>query len=83
MTQIHDWIAGSTETGAMTDAAVDFQAACERTVAGGRCTLCENESAELIPWSGERLCMGCVDLQLNLLAKAVQEDTPVTVMVTL
>lgn len=67
---------------ARADAIADHQAACERTVAGGRCTLCETESAELVPWSGDRLCMGCVDLQLDLLAKAVQADAPVTVMVT-
>jgi hypothetical protein len=63
------------------DAAHDFTAACERTVAPGTCTSCGTPSPELIPWSGERLCWECTDLQLDLLAKAVQEDAPVYVAV--
>ena len=61
------------DTRACYDAIADFTAACERTVAPGLCTGCEVPAAELLPWSGERLCMGCVDLQLDLLAKAVRE----------
>lgn len=60
------------------DAYLDFAAACERTVAPGRCTGCEKPAAELIPWSGERLCWSCTDLQLDLLAKAVSGDVMVT-----
>ena len=42
------------------------------------CTGCEQLSTELVPWSGERLCWTCTDLQLDLLAKAL-EDEPVQV----
>lgn len=42
------------------------------------CTGCEKLTAERIPWSGERLCWDCTDLQLDLLAKAL-EDEPVQV----
>lgn len=59
---------------AMCDALADFQAACERTVAGGACTLCEADSPELIPWSGERICVGCMDTQLDLLALAIRDE---------
>lgn len=47
--------------------------ACEQTVAGGRCTMCEADSYELLPWSGERICWDCFDHQLDLMAKAIQE----------
>ena len=54
----------------------------EHTVAGGVCTLCENEASELVPWgTAERLCWGCTDLQIDLLAKAVAEGYDVEVMV--
>lgn len=59
---------------AMADAQRDFAAACERTVAPGQCTGCEEAAPELIPWSGQRLCWRCVDLQLDLLAKAIAEE---------
>lgn len=55
------------------DAQRDFTAACERTVAAGRCTGCENEAPELVPWAGERLCWSCTDLQLDLMAAAMDE----------
>ena len=59
---------------AMVDAQADFTAACERTVAGGTCTGCEEAAGELIPWTpNERLCWRCVDLQLDLLAVAMGE----------
>jgi hypothetical protein len=55
-------------------------AACERTVAGGRCTLCERDAPELVPWAtAERLCWGCVDVQLDLLARAIMDAGPVPV----
>jgi hypothetical protein len=54
-----------------------------RTLASGRCTLCEADTAELVPWAGERLCWTCTDLQLDLLARAVMEAgaVPVTLAV--
>jgi hypothetical protein len=53
---------------------------CEKTVAAGRCTLCENDAAELVPWAtGERLCWECVDQQMDLLARAVEDILPVEV----
>lgn len=56
------------------DAVEDHAASCERTIAGGRCTGCERESAELLPWtSRERLCWDCADLQLDLMALAIGE----------
>ena len=59
---------------ARTDAETDFTAACERTIAAGRCTGCEQDVPELLPWaSHERLCWACADLQLDLLAIAVGE----------
>lgn len=67
------------ETIGRTDAIYDEQSAAERTVAGGRCTLCEEDVPELLPWSGQRLCWDCVDLNLDLLAKAVLETTPVRI----
>lgn len=42
------------------------------------CTGCEQGTTELVPWSGERLCWDCTDLQLDLMAKALQ-DMPVQV----
>jgi hypothetical protein len=62
-----------TEALACYDAVEDFTASCERTVAPGQCTGCERDAGELIPWSGERLCWRCVDLQLDLLALAMGE----------
>jgi hypothetical protein len=59
---------------ARADAIADFTASCERTVRGGRCTGCEEDSLELIPWSGERLCWACVDVQLDLMAAAILEE---------
>lgn len=35
------------------------------------CTMCAQRSPVLVPWSRERLCMDCADLQLDLLAKAL------------
>jgi hypothetical protein len=61
------------EARACYDAHEDFTAACERTVAAGQCTGCEETAPELIPWSGQRLCWHCVDLQLDLMALAVRE----------
>lgn len=63
---------------ARADAIADFTASCERTVRGGQCTGCEAEAAELIPWSSQRLCWSCVDTQLDLLARAILEDAPVS-----
>lgn len=63
------------------DAVADFTAACERTVRGGQCTGCETPAPELIPWSGERLCWDCVDTQLDLLAKAILEDSHASLQV--
>lgn len=52
-----------------------WQDVCERTVAGGTCTLCGHDSDELLPWaSSERLCWDCTDYQLDLLALAVSGD---------
>lgn len=70
-----------TEARAQYDAVEDFAAQCERTVAPGQCTGCEVASPELVPWSGERLCWSCTDIQLDLLAKAICEDAPVYVAV--
>lgn len=67
------------EDAARTDAQRDFTAACERTVAPGQCTGCEADAAELIPWSGEKLCWRCVDVQLDLMAAAILADAPVSV----
>jgi hypothetical protein len=63
------------------DAERDHDARCERTVAPGTCTGCETPAAELLPWSGERLCVNCADIQLDLLAKAVAEGADVYVAV--
>lgn len=62
---------------ARTDAEHDFTAACERTVAPGRCTGCEADADTLIPWSGERLCWPCTDTQLDLMAQAMTESVMV------
>jgi hypothetical protein len=52
----------------------------EAVIAGGQCTQCEHDSAELIPWTtDQRLCWDCVDFQLDLLALAVQDILPVEV----
>jgi hypothetical protein len=60
--------------------AADLNASCETTVAAGRCTLCENDAAELVPWTTrERLCWECVDQQMDLLARAVEDILPVEV----
>ena len=64
---------------ARADALADFAAACERTVAPGQCTGCEENAAELIPWSGEKLCWHCVDVQLDLMAAAILEEGAVSV----
>jgi hypothetical protein len=41
------------------------------------CTGCDREVyGDLVPWSGERLCWDCTDLQLDLLAAALLEDSP-------
>lgn len=61
------------EAQAQYDAMGDIAAACERTVAPGQCTGCEQDSPELIPWSSQRLCWACVDLQLDLMALAIGE----------
>jgi len=38
------------------------------------CTLCERRTSDaLVPWRGERLCLDCTDLSLNLLALAVAD----------
>jgi hypothetical protein len=61
---------------ARADAERDFTAACERTVAPGQCTGCEEHAPELLPWTPrERLCWSCTDLQLDLLARAMGEVT--------
>lgn len=52
----------------------------QQTVAGGRCSLCERDADELLPWASQRLCWDCVDIQLDLLAKAVQEAGAVPVL---
>lgn len=44
-----------------------------------RCTLCEQDADQLIPWRGERLCWDCVDLNMDLLARAIAEATPVRI----
>lgn len=61
------------EARARLDATADFSAQCEKTVMGGRCTMCEASSYELLPWSGERICWDCFDHQLDLMAKAIRE----------
>jgi hypothetical protein len=61
------------ELAAKADAQRDFAASCERTVAAGQCTGCEEPSPELLPWSGQRLCWRCVDVQLDLMALAIGE----------
>jgi hypothetical protein len=46
------------------------------------CTGCEKTTdGDLVPWAGERLCWTCTDLQLDLMALAVQEASPVYVAV--
>lgn len=68
-----------TEAMAQYDAVEDHAASCERTVAAGRCTGCEQEAGELIPWTPrERLCWRCTDLQLDLLALAMGQAWAVT-----
>jgi hypothetical protein len=42
------------------------------------CTQCERDVAE-VPWSGERLCWDCADIQLDLMARALLEAAPVQV----
>lgn len=42
----------------------------------GTCTQCEAATAELIAWSGERLCWDCTDRQLDLLALACATELP-------
>jgi hypothetical protein len=65
------------------DAVEDFIALSERTVAAGRCTGCEADAPELLPWtSHERLCWRCVDLQLDLLAKAISEGNALALNTT-
>ena len=64
---------------ARADAQADFTAASERTVAPGQCTGCEEDAPELIPWSGEKLCWACVDVQLDLMAQAILEEGAVSV----
>lgn len=64
---------------ASVDASHDFTASCERTVAPGQCTGCEEDAPELIPWSGERLCWRCVDVQLDLMAAAIMEEGAISV----
>jgi hypothetical protein len=44
-----------------------------------RCTGCETSTGPLVPWSGERLCLDCVDTQLDLMAKALIEDAAIQV----
>lgn len=52
----------------------------EAAVKGGTCTLCEDDASELVPWATrERLCWHCVDIQLDLLAKAVRDIMPVEI----
>jgi hypothetical protein len=68
------------EISARADAEADFTAASERTVAPGRCTGCETDAAELLPWTPrERLCWRCVDLQLDLLAGAISEGNALAI----
>lgn len=43
----------------------------------GRCTLCEEDATELVPWGQrESLCWQCADYQLDLMARAIQEIVP-------
>jgi hypothetical protein len=38
------------------------------------CTLCERQTSDaLVPWCGERLCLVCTDLSLDLLALAIAD----------
>jgi hypothetical protein len=41
-----------------------------------RCTLDGRESAELLPWGGERICHGCFDTQMHLMAMAIRQAQP-------
>lgn len=63
------------------DAYLDFAASRERTVSPGSCTGCGLPAAELIPWSGQRLCWPCTDVQLDLMAKVFLAEAPVYVAV--
>lgn len=40
------------------------------------CTGCDKvpEDGSLVPWSGDRLCVDCVDFQLDLMAKTLLAD---------
>lgn len=40
---------------------------------GEECTHCERETGVLIPWARERLCLDCMDTQLDLVARAMRE----------
>jgi uncharacterized protein YndB with AHSA1/START domain len=40
------------------------------------CTLDGRESAELLPWGGERICHGCFDTQMHLMAMAIRQAQP-------
>jgi hypothetical protein len=64
----------------MTENSSKIQAELKATAGGAACTLCE-ATGPVIPWAGERVCLRCMDTQLDLLAKAfIQlEDVPVTV----
>jgi hypothetical protein len=37
------------------------------------CTGCEHPTEFRIPWGRDRLCLTCMDLQLNLMALAIEE----------
>jgi hypothetical protein len=48
------------------------------------CTGCKRGTdGDLVPWSGQRLCWDCTDLQLDLMAKAVLEEMDIPVLTRL
>jgi predicted nucleic-acid-binding Zn-ribbon protein len=65
-------------TAAKADAERDFADVAARTFPAGTCQGCGSGEAGLVRWAGKRYCWGCADLQLDLLAMALQ-DAPVSV----
>lgn len=58
------------------DARHDFTATVNRAVAPGSCTGCETSGVKLFRYGREILCGGCMDTQLDLMAKAVIDLVP-------
>ena len=69
------------EQQARADAERDFAAVMAQETPEGHCTGCGFPDEELVPWSGQRLCWGCTDIQLDLAAASFLADAPVHVAV--